>query len=44
MEAYFNRKAIRLYLGDIIDILNQLLEESIDLIFADPPFLAVNSF
>jgi site-specific DNA-methyltransferase (adenine-specific) len=38
LEAYFNEIGIRLYLGDVVETLNQLPEESIDFIFADPPY------
>lgn len=38
MKAYFSKNKVRLFLGDIIETLNQLPEESIDLIFADPPY------
>ncbi|GAW87444.1 site-specific DNA-methyltransferase (adenine-specific) [Bathymodiolus platifrons methanotrophic gill symbiont] len=38
MEAYFRENGIRLYLGDVVNTLNQLPEESIGLIFADPPY------
>jgi len=38
MKAYFSDIGIRLYLGDVIEVLNKLPEESIDLIFADPPY------
>ncbi len=38
MEAYFKENKVRLYFGDAIKILNQLPDESIDLIFADPPY------
>ena len=38
MKAYFNDIGIRLYLGDAIEVLNKLPEESMDLIFADPPY------
>ncbi|NOZ62275.1 MAG: site-specific DNA-methyltransferase [Calditrichaeota bacterium] len=38
MKAYFSDIGLRLYLGDVITILNQLPEETIDLIFADPPY------
>lgn len=38
MEAYFRANKISLYLGDVVDTLKQLPEESIDLIFADPPY------
>jgi site-specific DNA-methyltransferase (adenine-specific) len=38
MKAYFSDIGVRLYLGDVIEVLSQLPEESIDLIFADPPY------
>ncbi len=38
MKAYFSDIGIRLYLGDVIEVLSRLPEESIDLIFADPPY------
>ena len=38
MKAYFSEKNVRLFNGDIVDTLNALPEESIDLIFADPPY------
>ncbi len=38
MEAYFKKNKVRLYFGDVIKTLNQLPDESIDLIFADPPY------
>ena len=38
MKTYFSDTGIRLYLGDVIEVLSKLPEESIDLIFADPPY------
>ena len=38
MKAYFSDIGIRVYLGDVIEVLKELPEESIDLIFADPPY------
>jgi len=38
LEAYFKEIGIRLYLGDVIEVLSKLPEASIDLIFADPPY------
>jgi len=38
LEAYYRRKGIRLYLGNALEILDQLPDESVDLIFADPPY------
>jgi len=38
MKAYFKSRGVRLFNGDAIKILDKLPEESIDLIFADPPY------
>jgi len=38
VEAYFKKVGVRLFLGDVIDVLNQLPEEGVDLIFSDPPY------
>ncbi len=38
MEVYFKEFGLRLFLGDVIDTLEQLPEESMDLIFVDPPY------
>jgi len=38
VKAYFSKNKVRLFLGDVVETLNQLPEESIDLIFADPPY------
>lgn len=38
MEPYFSLKNIRLYLGDILEVLNKLPDDCIDMIFADPPY------
>jgi site-specific DNA-methyltransferase (adenine-specific) len=38
LEAYFNENKVRLYLGDVVETLNKLPSDSIDLIFADPPY------
>ena len=38
MEAYFKEIGIRLFRGDVIDVLNSLPEKCVDLIFADPPY------
>ena len=38
LKAHFSKNKVRLYLGSVIDITNQLPEESIELIFADPPY------
>ncbi len=38
MGPYYKEKDVELYLGDIIEVLNKLPDESVDLIFADPPY------
>ena len=38
MRSYYSNKNIRIYNGDVIEALNTLPKESIDLIFADPPY------
>ncbi len=38
MEAYYSRKYVRIFNGDVIEVLNALPKECIDLIFADPPY------
>jgi len=38
MKAYFKDNGIRLFNGDVCAVLNLLPGESIDLIFADPPY------
>ncbi len=38
MEAYFSRKNVRIFNADVVEVLNELPNECIDLIFADPPY------
>ena len=38
MDAYYSKKNVRIYNGDVIEALNELPEGCIDLIFADPPY------
>ena len=38
MEAFYREKGVRLYLGDVIEVLSKLPDDCIDLIFADPPY------
>ncbi len=38
MDAYFSIKNVRIFNGDVIDVLSKLPDECIDLIFADPPY------
>jgi len=42
---YFHddKYAVRLYLGDCLDILTTMPDECVDLIFADPPYFLSNS-
>lgn len=42
MKPYFSTQNVRLFLGDVIDTLSQFPDESIDLIFADPPYKLSN--
>lgn len=37
-ETYFSKDEFVLYLGDCIEILGKLKDESVDMIFADPPY------
>jgi site-specific DNA-methyltransferase (adenine-specific) len=41
-KPHFSHKDFVLYLGDSVDILNSLPENSIDMIFADPPYMLSN--
>lgn len=44
-EPYYSESNFKLYLSDCLEILNALPEESVDMIFADPPyFLSSGSF
>jgi site-specific DNA-methyltransferase (adenine-specific) len=38
LQPYFNSKMVKLYVGDAIEVLASLPAESVDLIFADPPY------
>ena len=38
MNAYYTQIGVRIYNGDVIEVLNDLPAESVDLIFADPPY------
>ncbi len=38
MKPYFADKAVKLFLGDTLDILKSIPKNSIDMIFADPPY------
>ncbi len=38
MKTFFSDVGVRIYHGDVLEILKQIPEESIDLIFADSPY------
>ncbi|MDR1087085.1 MAG: hypothetical protein LBL16_02430 [Endomicrobium sp.] len=44
MEQYFQRNNFILYNGDCIKVLQELPENSIDMIFANPPFFIKRFF
>jgi site-specific DNA-methyltransferase (adenine-specific) len=45
MKKYFSRDNFTLYNGDCIEILKEIAENSVDMIFADPPyFLSKGTF
>ncbi len=41
-SAYYNKPGFILYHGDCLDILSEIDENSVDMIFADPPYLLSN--
>lgn len=41
MHKYYKHNNIQLFLGDCIEILEKATPESIDMIFADPPYIIV---
>jgi len=45
MKEYYNKKNFTLYQGDCLDVLKKIEDNSIDMIFADPPyFLSSGTF
>lgn len=45
LKPYFEKPRFKLFLGDSIEILKNISENSIDMIFADPPyFLSSGTF
>lgn len=42
MQKYYEKGDIQLFLGDCIEILNRATPESVDMIFADPPYMLSN--
>ena len=41
-KPYYEKPGFRLYHGDALEVLSQLPENSIDMVFADPPYLLSN--
>lgn len=45
MKKYYDKKDFSLYQGDCLNILKEIEDNSIDMIFADPPyFLSSGTF
>ena len=42
MQKYYEKKDIKLFLGDCIEILEKATPDSVDMIFADPPYMLSN--
>ena len=42
MQKVYEKDNIKLFLGDCIEILNRATPESVDMIFADPPYMLSN--
>lgn len=42
MQKYYEKEDIRLFLGDCVEILEKATHNSIDMIFADPPYMLSN--
>ena len=42
MQKFYEKDDITLFQGDCIEILNRATPESIDMIFADPPYMLSN--
>ena len=38
MKTYFKHQGVRLFNGDAVEVLEKLPDESVDLVFADPPY------
>ena len=41
-QSYFEQQNFKLYHSDCVDLLNSIPEESVDMVFADPPYLLSN--
>ena len=42
MQRYYEKYDITLFQGNCIEILNRATPESVDMIFADPPYMLSN--
>ena len=42
MQQYYQKEDVQLFLGDCIETLNKATPESVDMIFADPPYMLSN--
>lgn len=42
MKPYFEEADFKLFLGNSLELLNEMPEESVDMIFADPPYMLSN--
>ena len=42
-NKYFDKRNVELYFGNCIDILNRANTETVDMIFADPPYKLSNN-
>ena len=42
MQSFYEKDNITLFHGDCVEILNKATPESIDMIFADPPYMLSN--
>lgn len=42
MQKYYEKKNLKLFLGNCLEVLNQIPENTFDMIFADPPYLLSN--
>ncbi|OGD57046.1 DNA methylase N-4 [Candidatus Berkelbacteria bacterium RBG_13_40_8] len=42
MKPYYQKPKFTLYKGDCLEVLKEILDDSVDMIFADPPYLLSN--
>ena len=43
IQAYYGTDTKKLYLGDCLELLRKMKPESVDMIFADPPYFLSNN-